>query len=227
LDDTENPLPGPADNKKTRPTVSAAPSGFDFTNQKPSTISQESADRLREALRPLPRREISTERDLIADVTTVGMSDASIQHAFVSYVREDVDAVDRLVSVLQAESIPVWKDTESLWPGEDWRQKIREAIEGGSFAFIACFSTSSVQKIKTYMNAELYLAAEQIRLMRPDRVWLLPVRLDDCELPYFNLGGNRTLDSLQRIDLFGPKREANLARLVASVKRIFGTSTTT
>jgi TIR domain len=155
------------------------------------------------------------------------MSDAPIQHAFVSYVREDADAVDELVSILQAASIPVWKDTENLWPGEDWQQKIREAIEDGSLAFIACFSTSSVQKAKTYMNAELNLAVEQIRLMRPGRVWLLPIRLDDCELPNFDLGGNRTLDSLQRIDLFGPRREVNLARLVAAVMAIFGTSTTT
>jgi hypothetical protein len=155
------------------------------------------------------------------------MPDASIQHAFVSYVREDADAVDQLVSVLQAASIPVWKDTENLWPGEDWQQKIREAIEDGSLAFIACFSTSSVQKVKTYMNAELNLAVEQIRLMKPGHVWLLPVRLDDCDLPRFDLGGSRTFDSLQRIDLFGPRREANLARLVVAVMAIFGTSTTT
>jgi hypothetical protein len=155
------------------------------------------------------------------------MSDASIQHAFVSYVHEDADAVDQLVSVLQAASIPVWKDTENLWPGEDWQQKIREAIEDGSLAFIACFSTRSVQKAKTYMNAELNLAIEQIRLMKPGHVWLLPVRFDDCELPHFDLGGSRTLDSLQRIDLFGPRREANLARLVAAVMAIFGTSATT
>jgi len=54
-----------------------------------------------------------------AGATIVGMSDAPIQHAFVSYVREDADEVGKLVSVLQAASIPVWKDTENLWPGED------------------------------------------------------------------------------------------------------------
>ena len=74
------------------------------------------------------------------------MPDAPIQHAFVSYVREDADEVGKLVSVLQAASIPVWKDTENLWPGEDWQQKIREAIEDGSLALIACFSTSSAQR---------------------------------------------------------------------------------
>ena len=78
----------------------------------------------------------------------MGMADPKVQHAFVSYVREDADAVSRLVSILQAASIPVWKDTENLWPGEDWQQKIREAIEDGSLAFIACFSTNSAQKTK-------------------------------------------------------------------------------
>jgi hypothetical protein len=155
------------------------------------------------------------------------MSDAPIQHAFLSYVREDADEVEKLVSVLRGASIPVWKDTENLWPGVDWQQKIREAIEDGSLAFIACFSTSSVQKTKSYMNAELNLAVDQIRLMKPGQVWLLPVRLDDCELPNFDIGSNRTLNTLQRIDLFGPNREANLGRLISAVMKIFGTSTTT
>jgi hypothetical protein len=176
---------------------------------------------------PLACKAVRQPPRSFAGATIVGMSDARLQHAFVSYVREDSDAVEQLVSILQGASIPVWKDTEDLWPGEDWQLKIREAIEDGSLAFIACFSNNSVQKPKTYMNAELALAVEQIRLMKPGRVWLLPVRLDDCELPNFDLGGNRTLGSLQRIDLFGPKREANLARLVAAVMGIFGTSTTT
>jgi hypothetical protein len=55
------------------------------------------------------------------------MPDAPIQHAFTSYVHEDAAAVEQLVSILQAAGIPVWKDTEDLWPGEDWQQKIRDA----------------------------------------------------------------------------------------------------
>jgi hypothetical protein len=77
------------------------------------------------------------------------------------------------------------------------------------------------------MNAELRLAVDQIRLMKPGQVWLLPVRLDNCELPHFDIGNNRTLDSLQRIDLFGPNRDANLVRLTTAVKGILGTSAAT
>lgn len=154
------------------------------------------------------------------------MVDNPVQHAFLSYVHENAEAVEKLASVLRAAGIPVWKDTEALWPGEDWKQKIRSAIEDGSLAFVACFSTSSVSKDKTFMNEELALAVDQFRLRPPGHVWLLPVRLDDCDLPNYDLGGGRTLNSLQRIDLFGPNREANLARLVAAIMGIFGTSTT-
>lgn len=110
--------------------------------------------------------------------------------------------------------------------GRGLEAEVRSAIEEGSLAFIACFSASSVAKTKTFMNEELALAVDQIRLMSPGRVWLLPVRLDECELPNYELGGGRTLNSLQRIDLFGSNREANLARLVAAIMGIFGTSTT-
>lgn len=154
------------------------------------------------------------------------MVETAVQHAFLSYVHESAEAVEKLASVLTAAGIPVWKDTEALWPGEDWKQKIRSAIEDGSLAFIACFSMSSVSKTKTFMNEELALAIDQFRLRPPGHVWLLPVRLDDCDLPDYDLGGGRTLNSLQRIDLFGPNREANLARLVAAIMGIFGTSTT-
>ena len=69
-------------------------------------------------------------------------------HAFVSYVREDADAVAALAEHLSAAGIAVWRDTENLWPGDDWRQKIREAIEDHSLVFIACFSTNSMARTK-------------------------------------------------------------------------------
>ena len=46
------------------------------------------------------------------------------------------------------------------------------------------------------------LAVEQLRLRRPEQPWLIPVRLDDCEIPDRDLGGGRMLSSLQRVDLF-------------------------
>jgi hypothetical protein len=142
------------------------------------------------------------------------------QHAFISYVREDAKEIDRIQAALEAADIQVWRDTANLWPGEDWRLKIREAITRGSLVFIACFSDNSANRETTYQHEELLLAIDQFRQRRPDRAWIIPVRLSDCLLPPYELGAGRTLDHLNRADLFGPEREQNIARLAAAVVRL-------
>src|SRR5271155_632732 len=126
-------------------------------------------------------------------------------HAFISYVREDSPRVDQLKQTLEAAGIPVWRDTVSLWPGEDWRANIQRAITDDALAFIACFSHSSLSRDKSYQNEELVLAIDQLRLRRPDVPWLIPVRFDNCAIPGRDLGGGRTLASIQSADLFGDR----------------------
>ncbi|MDQ1711882.1 MAG: hypothetical protein QOE45_1332 [Frankiaceae bacterium] len=143
-------------------------------------------------------------------------------HAFLSYVREDAAAIDGLQATLAAAGIPVWRDTEDLWPGEDWRVKIRQAIGADALVFLACFSKASVARHRSYQNEELVLATDELRLRRPDEPWLIPVRLDECDIPDRDIGGGRMLSSLQRLDLFGEHIEKNTARLVATVRRLLG-----
>jgi hypothetical protein len=143
-------------------------------------------------------------------------------HAFISYAREDAGDVDRLQQALEAAQARVWRDTASLWPGEDWRERIRHAITQDALVFLACFSRKSVTRTTSYYNEELLLAIEQLRLRRLGEPWLIPVRFDDCDIPDFNLGGGRTLGSLQRVDLFGEQAYEGLARLTAAVLRILG-----
>ena len=143
-------------------------------------------------------------------------------HAFISYVRENSDQVDNLQRTLEAAGVSVWRDTADLWPGEDWRMKIRRAITDNALVFVACFSTQSLARKKTYQNEELLLAIEQLRLRRPDDPWLIPVRFDDCDMPDLEIGGGRTLTSIQRADLFGVQRDAGIARLVSAIMRILG-----
>jgi hypothetical protein len=144
-------------------------------------------------------------------------------HAFISYVRQDAARVDRLQAILQAAGITVWRDTADLWPGADWKVEIRNAIRTGSLAFIACFSENSERREKSFQYEELILAAEEMRLRRPGVTWLIPIRFADCEMPIIDLGTGRTLDSLQRVDLFGDSWERGAARLVATVLKILGT----
>ena len=145
--------------------------------------------------------------------------DSSNGHVFISYMREDAGEVDRLQRALQAAGIAVWLDTAQLWPGEDWRIRIKEAISGNALVFLACFSSRSAARKMSYQNEELRMAIEQLRLRRPDDPWLIPVRFDDCELPNFELWSGRMLGSIQRADLFGEDSDAGLKRLVTAVSR--------
>jgi len=140
--------------------------------------------------------------------------------AFLSYVHEDAPAIDRLQAALEAAGIRVWRDTAQLWPGEDWQHKIRSAIADDAMVFVACFSRRSMARRKSYQNEELSLALDELRHRRPDVPWLVPVRLDDCEIPDLEVGAGRTLRSLQRADLFGERRETETARLVVTITRM-------
>jgi len=141
-------------------------------------------------------------------------------HAFISYVHEDEHEVDRLEAFLSAAGIQVWRDRNELWPGDEWKIEIRRAIQRNALAFIACFSPASLVTERTYQNEELNLAAEEYRLRQPGRPWLFPVRFGDVDLPPFDLGAGKTLDALQRTDLFGEAREPNLGRLAMSIGRV-------
>lgn len=155
-------------------------------------------------------------------LVVVSPESGSAGYAFVSYVREDSAAVDRLQEVLETAGIQVWRDTANLWPGQDWRERIRHAITSDSLVFIACFSTAGQARVKTYQNEELTLAIEEIR-KRPVTVpWIIPVRLDNCEIPDREIGAGRTLRSIQKTDLFGAYADTNLERLVVVVLEILG-----
>jgi len=157
----------------------------------------------------------------------VGGSGRPEGHAFLSYVREDAIAVARLQHALEASGIPVWRDTANLWPGEDWRVKIRSAISDNALVFIACFSRHSLAREKSYQNEELVLAIEQFRSRRPDIPWLIPVRFDDCEIPDRDIGAGRTLTSIHCADLFNEHFIEGTERLIAAIRRIPGHSFTT
>jgi GntR family transcriptional regulator len=156
------------------------------------------------------------------ELKAVRRSDSLAGHAFISYVHEDSRQVNQLQQTLEAAGVPVWRDTDDLWPGEDWRAKIRRAITDKALVFIACFSQASISRRKSYQNEELELAIREMRLRPPDDLWLIPVRLSECEIPDREIGAGRTLTSIQRADLFGDRADEGTARLVAAILQILG-----
>ena len=123
-----------------------------------------------------------------------------MSHVFISYVREDTEAVQRLCKVLRTYNIEVWLDREQLKPGYRWAEAIQEAIREGSF-YIACFSKAYNERLRTYMNEELALAIEELRQRPTDQSWFIPVLLDNSEVPNRRIEAGQTLRSLQWVSL--------------------------
>jgi hypothetical protein len=98
---------------------------------------------------------------------------------FISYAREDQRRALRLYRKLQSIGANPWIDEEDLKPGSDWQEAINEAIQGSRF-FLALLSMVSIDK-RGYLQQELKAALE-VRNKMPERnIYLIPVRLDECQ----------------------------------------------
>ncbi|PYQ29661.1 MAG: hypothetical protein DMF56_11920 [Acidobacteria bacterium] len=122
------------------------------------------------------------------------------RYVFISYVREDEPLVARLARDLRSRGIEVWLDRDELQPGQRWREAIRKAIQEG-WLFIACFSPAYYKRDKSFMNEELALAIEELRLRTAERIWFIPVKLSPTTIPRRPIGTGETLHDLQWVDL--------------------------
>jgi len=139
----------------------------------------------------------------------------SFQHSdkariFISYAKEDSAAAERLFRDLSAHGFAAWLDNHRLLPGQNWQQRIEDAIAGSDF-FIACFSSRSVQK-RGGFQAEVRYALHYANSLPIDDVYLIPVRLDPCRIP------PRIQRETQYIDLF-PDWENGFRRVVTAMRR--------
>jgi hypothetical protein len=106
-----------------------------------------------------------------------------------------------LANQLKENGIDVWRDKDKIMPGERWKKMIKKAISEGSF-FIACFSKEYSERTRTYMNEELTLAIEELRMRSTDKAWFIPVLLTPCELPDIEIGGGQSLRDLNWVSLY-------------------------
>jgi TIR domain len=114
---------------------------------------------------------------------------------FISYGREDQDSAEKLYKRLKSLSdVQVWYDQVHLLPGVSWRPAIRKAIRESDY-FLALLSTSSVKR-RGYVQKERKDALSILDEFPEDQPYLIPIRLDECDLPSEKLG------EIQYVDLF-------------------------
>jgi len=125
---------------------------------------------------------------------------------FISYARADFEKVRELYQQLSDEGFEPWLDVKDILPGEKWIFAIRKAIRDSDF-FIACLSKNSVNRrgmIQKEVKEALYAWQEKLE----SDIYLIPVRLEDCEVPEW-------LQEFQWVDLF---KEDGLTRLLMALR---------
>jgi len=129
---------------------------------------------------------------------------------FLNHAKEDSAITRQLYDELNKRGVDVWFDEISLKPGQNWRLEISKAIRACNY-FILIFSSKSVSKTG-YVNAEIVQALDQIKLRPQGEVYIIPVRLDECEVSFSEL------EDLQRVDLFPKEKyEINLKNIFTAL----------
>jgi hypothetical protein len=128
-----------------------------------------------------------------------GNNQVASPSVFLCYAREDFERICNLYTLLKKLGLRPWLDQYDIKVGEQWRIATEKAVRGADF-FIACFSKCSVKK-NGYVQREYRLALDTLMERPPDRIFLIPVRLDDCELPDLRSKGVN-LSDIHRVDLF-------------------------
>jgi formylglycine-generating enzyme required for sulfatase activity len=105
--------------------------------------------------------------------------DARKPTVFISYCHADSHFVDRLADDLKASGVDVWIDKWKIKVGDSITQKIDEGI-GASDRLIVVLSRASVSSkwVREELNAATIKNVE-----REKHAYILPVLIEDCELP--------------------------------------------
>ena len=105
----------------------------------------------------------------------------SKNHIFINYSRADSTFVDELYNFLFEEGYHPWMDRKDILPGDKWERAIDRAIKN-SAVFIAVLSKNSFER-RGVLQQEIVTAIEKSRRMMPFDIYIIPVRLDECDIP--------------------------------------------
>lgn len=136
---------------------------------------------------------------------------------FISYAREDIEAVRELKSGLDAEGLTVWFDMDRLGAGDAWDNKIRRNIQTCAL-FIAVTSVNTENREEGYFRREWRYAVDRSWNMADDKPFIVPVIVDETAHPsripdrFKGLhmarlpGGQVTGDFVRRLRQWSPPR---------------------
>lgn len=120
---------------------------------------------------------------------------------YLSYAREDQEKVKEVYDQLSKEGFNPWTVDRDINPGDDLLFSIDRALHEAN-VFLAFISNNSIKRKGFYIE-EINLALDISRKRREDRIFIIPIRLDDCITP-------PQLNHLQTLNLFAKDGMQNL-----------------
>jgi len=116
---------------------------------------------------------------------------------FMSYAAEDRSRVHPYFAKLKALGVDPWMDAEKLLPGQQWEGAIEKAFREAEVV-VLFLSKKSVSK-RGFVRREANEAIQNLRYKKPDDIYVIPLLLEECEVP-FEIAGK-----LQYVDLSNDK----------------------
>ncbi|MDM8550084.1 TIR domain-containing protein [Desulfobacterales bacterium HSG2] len=124
---------------------------------------------------------------------------------FVSYAREDVGTAGRLYDDLRHAGVTPWMDKKDILPGQNWKVHITKAIWDSKY-FIVLLSSGSLSK-RGFVQKELRMALDILDEFPDEDIFIIPVRLDECE------PSDERLKNIRWTDLF-PSYDEGLSEIL-------------
>lgn len=129
---------------------------------------------------------------------------------FISYAEEDYQMALKIYNFLKNNNFSPWIDKEELLPGQNKDIETIKAISSCDY-FIACLSSKTVSSQGIHQKS-LKKAIEMWDTRSEGEIYLIPVRLDKCDLP-------SRFDNIESCDLFEDK---SLEKLIKSLEKYKG-----
>lgn len=129
---------------------------------------------------------------------------------FLSYARPDAETVQTVHQMLRASGVTVWMDVENLRGGAEWRCAIKKALRSSQLVLV--FLSKQIVAREGYLHEEILEALEVSRQKPPGKIFLIPVRIDNCPI-------HERLEQFHCVSLFAENGPARLLRQIQECHR--------
>lgn len=127
------------------------------------------------------RRRFEAVADTAAE-DVIPIRDEKRPRVFICHASEDKPFATSLYEQLKSAGLDPWLDKKNLHGGDRWDEVIQRAIKKEIDYFLVLQSKSLQKKMEGYVNSEIYEARERQKKFRSGIRFIIPLKIDYCEI---------------------------------------------